>query len=146
MTGDLVLPALRALLPRGPVGLDTLARRVVHGGAHVLVGLAFEREAGQVEERFLGDLHDCPAVAPGGLREVLVDRVECGRQARGGGEGGELGDGPRGRSLLVGEVRDGQRDAAGPAVGDPGLVEGRDPHLIAFPGLHPPEGVGPVLA
>ena len=85
--GDLIAPARRALLPGSPHGLNALAGRVVHRGAHVLVGLALESEAGQVQQRLLGDLHDRPALLARGLREFLVDRVERGGQARVGCEG-----------------------------------------------------------
>ena len=138
--GDLIAPTRRALLPGGPHGLDALAGCVVHGGAHVLVGLALESEARQVQQGLLGDLHDSPALLARGLRELLVDRVERGGQARGGREGRELRDRLGGLARLVRQVCDRQCDASRPAIGDPGLAGRRHPHLVAVPGLHPPEG------
>ena len=137
--GDLIAPARRALLPGGPHGVDALAGRVIHGGAHVLVDLALECEAGQVQQGLLGDLHDRPALLTRGLREFLVDRVERGGQARGGREGRELLDSIGGLARLVRQVGDRQRDASRPAIGNPGLAGRRYPHLVALPGLHPPE-------
>ena len=138
--GDLIAPARRALLPGGPHGLNALAGCVVHGGAHVLVGLSLESKVGQVQQRLFGDLHDRPALLARGLRELLVDRVERGGQARGGREGRELRDRLGGLARLVRQVCDRQSDAARPAVGDPGLAGRGHPHLVALPGLHPPEG------
>ena len=144
--GDLIAPTRRALLPGGPHGLDALAGRVVHGGAHVLVGLALKREAGQVKQGLLGDLHDCPPILARGLSELLVDRVERGGQARGGREGRELCDRLGGLARLVRQVGDRQCDAARPAIGDPGLAGRRHPHLVTLPGLHPPKGARAVGA
>ena len=143
---DLVAPACGALVPGGPYGRHALAGRVVHGGAHVLVGLALEGEIGQVEQGFFGDLHDRPALLARGLREFLVDRVERGGQARGGREGRELCDGFGGLARFVREVGDRQRDAARPAVGGPRLARLRHPHLVARPRLHPSERAAAVGA
>ena len=55
-----------------------------------------------------------------------MDGIERRREARGGGEGRKLSDRQGGFALLVGEVGDGERDAPGTPVGDPGLVEGKN--------------------
>ena len=138
--GDLVLPALRALVPGGPYGLDAFARRVVHGGAHVLVGLAAERQVRKVEDGLLGHLHDRPTRVLRGQRELLVDGIEGGGQARGESKLGELGD--RGASFprRVREVRHGQGNAARTPVGPAGVPGGGEPHEVALPRAHPPQG------
>ena len=75
-----------------------------------------------------------------------MDGIERRCEARGGGEGRKLSDCLGGLAFLVGQVGDGERDASGSPVGNPGLVEGGHPHLVALPHVHPAKRSAPVCA